>query len=657
MPKRPAEHRLEEESHDAFRRALGDRFLYRREIPDYSVDGEVEEFDATDRATGLRFYVQLKSTRRGLSKRGAAVSLPLERANYYRSLPLPLLMVLYSAAEGALYTRWFHQFDPYYGGMGKKTIAFRWQPEDRMVDETPKRLGVEARAFLDLRSSRLSLPLDLHLDVPVEGVLGLTATEVTYAVREAAGRRADVLAFTAEPPKRGDVRIVLRDDILQGNLAEVSTASAHLSDGYSPGEYGDLIATDAMVMLAVAFAHIGHVDLAARLASTFLAESHVSTSPEVAWSLSSSLARARRFHESLAIAETLDASGDEERRIAGEAFITPLLEHGGKADASEFDAFVRTLTRRIERREQVGEQADAGTQHYNLGNFYRRHARPVDSLEQYELAAVANPEYLERPYFWTEKAGVLFGAHAYHEAADAYAQAYRLEKDPWLLALGADATMFAGRYRDARDGFAEYNRKHPNPVADEWRLKEAFLNFLVERHEIVEQVRDREAAETAMRALPEETTPAQAASMVHQVLLRHDALDGSAWFNLGRALLELGEGEAGLPPLLAASLCLEGEAVAWVTAVVHATELQADPALIGDMLTCAARMAGPAFRQELVKWSRQMPATARESFLAMVDGEMTRYEARPEREISLRFRDDDGGLEEIAVDPAEFRRG
>jgi tetratricopeptide (TPR) repeat protein len=654
MPKRPAEHRLEEESHDAFRRALGDRFLYRREIPDYSVDGEVEEFDARDQATGLRFYVQLKSTRQDFSKRGASVSLPLERAGYYRALPLPLLMVLYSAEEGALYTRWFHQFDPYYGGMGKKTITFRWQPEDRMTRETPERLGLEARAFLDLRSSRLPLPLTLHLDVPEQGILGLTGTEITYAVREAVKRREDVLAFTKEPAKRGDVRIVLREDLLRGNLAEVSTASAHLSDGYDPGEYGDLIATDAMVMLALAFEHIGHADLAARLASTFLAESYVVTTPEVAWALSSSLARTRRFHESLAIAEALDESGDDERRLAGMLFATPLLEHGGKADAGEFDAFVRTFRRRIERRREAGERVDAGIQHYNLGSFYRRHARPEDALEQYELAAAANPEYLERPYFWRERAGVLFGAHYYQEAAEAYERAYRLKEDAWLLSLGADATMFAGRYREARDRFVEFNRRHPDPVAEEWRLKEVFLNFLVERHGIAEQARDREGAAAAMQALVGETTPALAASAVHQVLLRHDALNGSAWLNLGEALLAMGEGDAALPPLLAAALCLEGEAGAWVTLVVHAIELEADTAMVGDMITCAARMGGPGFRQGLVRWSRQMPLAARNSVLERVEAEMARYEERPKGNISLRFSDDDGAVEEMAIDPAEF---
>lgn len=67
MPKRSRAHRLEEESREAFRAALSERFLFREDVPDYGLDGSVEEFNAQDEATGLRYYVQLKATdnRRG----------------------------------------------------------------------------------------------------------------------------------------------------------------------------------------------------------------------------------------------------------------------------------------------------------------------------------------------------------------------------------------------------------------------------------------------------------------------------------------------------------------------------------------------------------------------------------------------------------------
>ena len=52
-----------------------------------------------------------------------------------------------------------------------------------------------------------------------------------------------------------------------------------------------------------------------------------------------------------------------------------------------------------------------------------------------------------------------------------------------------------------------------------------------------------------------------------------------------------------------------------------------------------------------------MPLAARNSVLARVEAEMTRYEERPKQDISLRFSDDDGAVEEIAIDPVEFRTG
>ena len=62
MPQSPRTHRLERESRAAFERLLGDHFVYRREDPDYAIDGVVEAINSDDSMSGLRFYVQLKAT-------------------------------------------------------------------------------------------------------------------------------------------------------------------------------------------------------------------------------------------------------------------------------------------------------------------------------------------------------------------------------------------------------------------------------------------------------------------------------------------------------------------------------------------------------------------------------------------------------------------
>jgi Domain of unknown function (DUF4365) len=123
MPRRTRGHQLEKQSRLAFEHVLGDRFVFRSEEPDYGVDGSVEVFDPSlGYATGLRFFAQLKATDEVDLKKALRLWVSLETADYYRALPLPLLMVRYQASSGRLFTRWFHQFDPYYGGLGKRDL-------------------------------------------------------------------------------------------------------------------------------------------------------------------------------------------------------------------------------------------------------------------------------------------------------------------------------------------------------------------------------------------------------------------------------------------------------------------------------------------------------------------------------------------------------
>ncbi len=126
MPKRPVQHQLENQSRIAFEGALPPRLVYRKYDPDYGLDGEVEEFDESEKTTGLRFAVQLKSV--GEPQRGLRARLPLETAAYYRAQPVPVLMVLYVRSSDALYVRWFHEYDPYYEHVGDTHITFNWAP-------------------------------------------------------------------------------------------------------------------------------------------------------------------------------------------------------------------------------------------------------------------------------------------------------------------------------------------------------------------------------------------------------------------------------------------------------------------------------------------------------------------------------------------------
>jgi tetratricopeptide (TPR) repeat protein len=650
VPYRPRAHRIEDESHDAFKSALGERFVYRREVPDYSIDGEVEEFDAEGRATGLRYYVQVKATDEPELRKALRVSIPLDTANHYRDLPLPVLMVRYHAPRRKLYARWFHQFDPYYGGVGARSLTFRWPKDSLVASESPAQLADQARAFFALRSPSLGLPLPLHLETDSGGAFGLSALELLYALRDATERCPDVFVLQSAHAGTGTVRIVARPSLLSINLANVSTATAHLSE-YDAGSYGRRFAVDAMVIAALAFEHMGHADLASRLATAFLPESSLVGAPEVAWGLASALARSRRIHEALAISEALDVrDDDDDAATASMLFTLPAMQ--GQLNDSEYQAVERTLVARVARRATDNREVEAARCSYNLGNFYRANRQSASALAAYDDAARGDPGYLDRSYFWHERGGVLFGSERYTEAAEAYAHASALGGDPLAAALEADALMFSGQYEAARDRFVAYNATN-SQGGEEWRLKELFLGVLVDDLGIGRQRRDAERVETLGSAFDYAQAPAQIAKKL-RCALDTDALSGWAWFNLGRAHLDLNRHDLAFIDYLATALCQPGDAEAWVNAFVLSLDHRLDRA--EDILAAAARLVGGPFRTQLLTWVREQPETfPKDDFLRRVDEAMEEHAEDPQEGFTLRFLHSDGAVQQVHLGPEPER--
>src|SRR6478752_6893706 len=114
MPRRPRAHQLEELSRRVFGSALPSRWVSRPLDPDYGLDATVEIFDKHDKATGLAFHVQLKATdQQSLKVALRSIRFSNELAGYYRSLALPVLIVLYYAPGDRLFARWFHAYNEF----------------------------------------------------------------------------------------------------------------------------------------------------------------------------------------------------------------------------------------------------------------------------------------------------------------------------------------------------------------------------------------------------------------------------------------------------------------------------------------------------------------------------------------------------------------
>lgn len=106
MTRRPRSHQLETESLTAFSASLPSGWVFRNMTPDYGLDGIVEVFDDRGLAMGLLFFVQVKATDNISPDTALRVQLPKRLLDYYSTLVLPVLLVVFQAPTSTLYARW-----------------------------------------------------------------------------------------------------------------------------------------------------------------------------------------------------------------------------------------------------------------------------------------------------------------------------------------------------------------------------------------------------------------------------------------------------------------------------------------------------------------------------------------------------------------------
>ncbi len=590
MPKRTRSQRIAEKSRRALEERLDERFLFRNEPEDFGIDGSIEEFDADDRATGLRFSVQLKAT--DGEDHGTALkrSIPTDHAAYYNSLSQPLLMVRYLAPADELYVRWWH--DPLPGKRPPRADAasrtFHWSEEDIFETADSDRLAEEARGFYELRS--VSPPLPFFFEVAVEEApFELGATEIELAMEAAADTRPDVIEVRST---KANGKLIIRDRLLVVELSGTRAASYDLGDDYEPGEDAEQLAVDMMALCGAGFARWGQNDLAARIATTFYAESTLAADPDAALLFAGAMTAARRLPESLAIAEQLDAAAASPETNTSFLFTLTPRRHTPSLTEAEQEAYAKAIEDRIRRREETGETIAASREALSLANHFRYEVKGEAAVILYERAAELDPDYLERVHYWHELGGAYFFAGRFLDAAKAYTKAFELDGDPWDQILGADALLYAGHYAESRDEMREAIPEIESfQRGAEYPLKLLLLDFLVDERGIASQERDL----TKARALFEQAFAGDPAIPDTDLLWQVIDVDGVnpfAWWNL--AVAAEGEGDyetAGLRFLFSA-IGSPLDEQAWARSILHLVRAEVDATLSAMVVVTADRLTG-----------------------------------------------------------------
>lgn len=482
MPKRPESHQLSDHSELEFRERLPSEWVYRPETPDYGIDGSVEIFESDGTHTGLRFLVQLKATSVDAQ---CSTRIRREVGEYYKSLELPVLMVLYQANEEELYARWFHEFDPYYGGFGEKTIRFDFRDKDRWSSDTPGTLRKEVAAIRHIKVTGLQLPILVEVECEDSVILGNSAQEVFLRLRSRIALHRGLLKETQD---KGVIRFELGNDESKVVLVGGKSATLHTKgERLDPGRF----TAELIGLLAMLLSEVGEDLVVASLVESIVSESTVIQQPKAIAGIALSLARSQQVAKALELSDRiLDEAEDPKAETAATAIMIPTLL---TAPVSEVRFVREFLERRVATHEARGDTVAQAVASYNLGNFLRRMGFFRPALKALRDAAALDRSYEERDYFCREIASLLFDAGFFSKSMKFYEHALRKGGPNLWQALHADATMFAGHYGKAKELFENHFQNEAN-VQPEWILKHWMLGYIINRQRVnIQHRQSREA--------------------------------------------------------------------------------------------------------------------------------------------------------------------
>jgi tetratricopeptide (TPR) repeat protein len=446
MPSRPASHRGETASRNAFTAACPAAWVVRRIEDEYGIDLEVEIFDG-DRATGLTFKVQLKSKD---IARGRAVSksVKVSSLNYWLNHDVPVLVVLYDTRTGTLYGSWAHAHDTGSIPDGAKTTTFSFSYLDILDADAFARIDADVRVIRSLKDAFAPRPTPvrcLFADNVAEGARPHLLRAIKTAVDESDGElayvpNADYAVTVRVQPDRIVAELPTRKATVTlhasaAELASDSTARRFASEGVICG-------------IALLFQSIGLRSRAVDVLDAILPTAIVYADPGISSRVAGLLLDGRR--PDLAVRVITQSPVD-----ADPFFLLPFLMaaemHYSRLTDEERSRLKTFFTDRAAAREAAGDEREAAIAHYSLSQLARAELDYATAIEELRETVRLDPRYVDRPYFHRELAGSYWETGEYEEAAAGYKLALELgASTEEVVHLYVDALFWAGRYDDAR---------------------------------------------------------------------------------------------------------------------------------------------------------------------------------------------------------------
>ena len=561
LPKRHRNHQLETESVREIQSKLPSTWVYRTPTDDYGIDGEVEIFDDEGIATGKKFLLQLKATDEEDLEKALKLRLPVEKANYFGSLNLPVLVVRYLAKSKKIYTRWFHSFDPYWESVTENSLAFNFSESNVWFEGREISIESELNEYLALTGSKYPFPISLPMFFTPDFPLATEAAKLAAQIMTTSDKYKDLidLTFSSIPKEKPPSYIIFDSEKLHVVLANRTGSCLHFKDGLSE-QIHENITNDIFVAIGLGLFFRGYRVEAGRLLSDNIKASTLKHDIKVVTAVIAGLIQARQHEQALEL--TTDLFSKEEGINAAQAALISIIKCFGSIKAPDKSLLSKSLSQISDSLQERGINEIAAVVEYNHANTLRStNDKLKDALKHYNMAAKLFKGYKERSYWLSEVAGCLFLLKRYRYSSKFYKASIDVEFNLHVLGLYADSLMHSGQFKKSLNEFHRYfEMDDTDSFNSEWHLKSTCLHAVVETLGVEEQTPFR--GEYDIDALIEGD---EDGFIMH--LTEKDVLCGEVWFHLAISLTNEDRFEDAVICFLMSGFCEHSPMESWGNAL------------------------------------------------------------------------------------------
>lgn len=582
--KRPEQHITETKSQRLFENIVPDEWVAREIKPDYGVDYIVEIF-TNEKSTGKNFFVQLKGSTQKIENDTFKKQFDIANLEYYASLALPVLIVCVSVITEKIWCLWSNNLTEAFTlkdnqeslsvSLDKKYLIDKVSfPKLEFDLDSTKKFGISIRTESEtgvlLNQSILkwinhfyskTISIDFkYLPNHIELSYIPKANDQLNFTIKAFGFKKNVKIENIKEDNIELHRPIFNENDITDLNKEILKAIAICFAKY-----------DIQGSLLLLRKTIGKVDFSSK-------DGMLSLDPMGLLTLSRANNELPLFNK--LIKDIIDLNQYSLFFFCDLAYFA--VDPGSK----ELQQYrIENLSYLIAK---TSDNYVKGTSHYNLGNILKTNLESDTALFHYFKARKLYPDYIERPYWWREIAGLIFSKEHFIWAETFYRKSLekakthqsktygRLEKkspkeENLTIALIADCLFHQGKFKEANLQFEKYLNE-TSLTMQEWVLKNFICVELVNRNLdsiIIDREKSLEIVEKSLK-IPSEDVMINCLNDAIKV----NPLNGLAWFNLGVALDKKKKFETALFAFLTTSLIQDWDKEAQFNAMTIALTQQ-----------------------------------------------------------------------------------